>query len=123
MVDAERNTCIAASWMCRLPEPQSSLEAFLDHQCRSSSNICSIICHIGVTTKCGSVTYYDPGAHMNVGMQDSFSAAAPVPQNREDFDPKESSRGLICNNSGQPYSRGLNGSLDMNVRQSICGYC
>ncbi len=111
--------------MCRLPEPQSSLEAFLGHQCRSSSNICSIICHIGVTTKCGTVTYYDPGAHTNMGMQDSFLSAPPLPENH-DLDPKESNVEPMNNSNGQPllHSKGVHGSLDnVPVSQSICGYC
>ncbi len=59
MVDAQRNTCIATHWACRLPEPGSSLQAFLNHKCLSSSNICSIVCLIGTTTKCGTVMYYE----------------------------------------------------------------
>ncbi len=79
MVDAQRNTCIASSWMCRLPEPQSSLDAFLGHHCRSSSNICSIICHIGLITKCSDISYYDPGVHFSA----STFAPAPLPSDHE----------------------------------------
>jgi hypothetical protein len=57
-VDAARNSSPATQWTCRLPGPGTPSSQYLTHVCLSSSNICAIICQVGIQTKCGSQSFY-----------------------------------------------------------------
>lgn len=57
-VERAQNATAATQWTCRLPSPDSSPPAFLNHMCMSTSNICAIICQIGRRTEGGTKSFY-----------------------------------------------------------------
>mmetsp|Transcript_2655 Transcript_2655/g.3965 ORF Transcript_2655/g.3965 Transcript_2655/m.3965 type:complete len:667 (+) Transcript_2655:206-2206(+) len=57
-VKYSQNATAATQWTCQLPSVDQTPNDYLDHRCRSTSNICSIICQVGRTTKCGKECFY-----------------------------------------------------------------
>ncbi|CAM9638379.1 unnamed protein product, partial [Sphacelaria rigidula] len=79
-------------WSFCLPDPESDPEAYIDHLCDSSSNICTITCSIAGKTSFGQLPFYTDG-HMRGHHQQQLREEDPDFAPRPSFPPAPPARG------------------------------
>ncbi|KAG5190965.1 hypothetical protein JKP88DRAFT_261853 [Tribonema minus] len=106
-VERAQNATAATQWTCRLPAPGAPPAQYLGHACRSTSNICSVICKVGHHTQCGMHSFYQ-GAIPPLGPSPPLPspphALPPLPAvaGASDYDDTERGTQLLNGNQASP---------------------
>lgn len=78
-VELATDVPVEARWTFCLPEVESDPRQFVSHDCRSSSNICNIMCEIATKTEFGGRPFYADGQEQEQQQQQHAVLTPPAP--------------------------------------------